>query len=75
MTSKRADQRQLVDAAGHPVIGYVTRKTRVADPWVARKVRYFRPAKYRRTTTTASSVERRSSSAKAIVGTLRGRSS
>lgn len=47
MARRRSDSRPLLDAAGKPVVGYVCQRTRVADPWVGRKVRFYCPVKYR----------------------------
>lgn len=45
--SVNVEPRRLLDGNGRPVLGFIKRKTVVADPWVGRKVRLFRPVEHR----------------------------
>ncbi len=46
-TPASRQSRQLHDASGRPVTGYVRRDTLIAEPWLGRVVRFFRPLERR----------------------------
>ena len=39
---------KLLDTAGRPVVGYVERNTSVADRWLGREIRFYRPVHFRK---------------------------